>query len=348
MLRDSAAALCPRVADVLGSSPSKVAVRLGVMAVATVAANIAVRWGLQQLYFRVSNPIFKVPRYGRHPRAAPSILLGMGVTGAVSVAFQAGYGYVLRSSLLTASVSALRVSLGLPATAPYREMCGGSAFANAAMFVDPVLATTKIPVVPQLSVFGLNASPTTMAEQIVLFGSGVEGERYYTPARLVGFALQGVVAVWVSRHIRRVIRERLSPATRIPSSTMFPLGAVVAAIPAAVLQVLALVGDAESARIPLLHKEVPSRIAFTLLLAANTLFIQRVFFSRVSKPPLEYLEKEKTLLDQVSRELFLRYSQSTRIPYTLKYVLEEAFEEGRDIVQDKFCDTSQNGVPGRL
>ena len=325
--------LSPHVADVLASSPGKVATRLGVMAVVTVAANIAVRWGLQQLYFRVRNPIFKVPRYGRHPRAAPSILLGMGVTGAVSVAFQAGYGYVLRSSLLVTSVSALRVSFGLPATAPYREMCGGSAFANAAMFVDLVLATTKMPFVPQLSVFGLNASPTTTAEQIALFGSGVEGERYYTPARLVGFALQGVVAVWVSRHIRRVIRERLSPATRIPSSTMFPLGAMVAAIPAAVLQVLALVGDAESAHIPLLlHKEVPSQIAFTLLLTANTLLIRRVFFSRVSKPPKEDVAVDRQVVNYMTTAFCLKYSKLTHLPSLLSLWLCGQVDAGLDVL----------------
>ena len=325
--------LSPHVADVLGSSPGKVATRLGVMAVVTVAANIAVRWGLQQLYFRVRNPIFKVPRYGRHPRAAPSILLGMGVTGAVSVAFQAGYGYVLRSSLLVTSVSALRVSFGLPATAPYRETCGGSAFANAAMFVDLVLATTKMPFVPQLSVFGLNASPTTAAEQIALFGSGVEGERYYTPTRLVGFALQGVVAVWVSRHIRRVIRERLSPATRIPSSTMFPLGAVVAAIPAAVLQMLALVGDAESVHTPLLlHKEVPSHIAFTLLLAGNTLLIRRVFFSRVSKPSEEDVAVDRQVVNYMTRALCLQYSTLTHLPSLLSLWLRAQVDVGQDVL----------------
>ena len=313
----------PSVADVLRLPTPAFMVRAGALSMAATAGVILVRMAAQRVFARRNTHVVSLELISL--RCSLSVWLGMGVVGGASVAFQAA----VRSSttipkIMNTAVSGLRLCAGLPAGdhSPYTEMVGGTCLQNASAAADFLCRVLRVPLVPQVSVFGVNVVPLSDADQAALFGSGGSGERFLTPSRLLTLTLQCVFAAGAARAAQYALRRVVSPTTTFPRP-WWHLRAWMAAAPLAMWEVLVLAGDCEQVG------PIPTPTVYAGLLAVHALVINRWLWGRYprNQPPSAastYLELQ---IFTETAELHLQYAPESVVaellPSLVLYLIRE-------------------------
>ena len=296
----------PSAADVLRLPTVPFLARAGAISMAAAVGAILVRMTAQRVLARRDAHV--VPLELTNLRCSLSVWLGIGVVGGASVAFQA---IVVRSSaafpkIMSIVVHGLRLCAGLPGDAPYTEMTGGTCLQNASAAADLLCRVLRVPLVPQVSFFGVNVVPLSDADQAALFGGGGSGERFFTPSRLLALTLQCVFAVGAARAAQYTLRTVISPAAIFPRP-WWHLRSWVAAAPLAMWEVLLLAGDCE------VVGPIPTPTVYAGLLAANALVINQRLWSRYPRgqpPSATAVDLERKMLSY-STELHLEYASES-------------------------------------
>ena len=244
----------PRVADILNLPPrSQIMYMVGASTLGFVV-HIAAMRGVQKWYKAMNNGKDRlIQDFACSPRQIIPALLRLAISTAAAVGFEWVYANVpVVAKAVAGAVWGMRRAVGLPGTAPYGELSGGTPLAN--------VLTTKLEMeqlavgyfpIPTIGVMGINAKPLTTEQTAEIFapvGGNPEGLplRFLTPTRLVRFALQLSAAKLVLKLFQVYVVPKMTGTVSFKSKPKRWESGVYVLSPLILLSAMAIVRDGES------------------------------------------------------------------------------------------------------
>ena len=295
----------PRVADILNLPPrSQILYMVGASTLGFMF-HVAVMRGVRYVHnVATKGQDYTLRDESCHPRLVLSAVLRAVLANASAAMFEWAYANVpVVAKAVAGAVWGMRRAVGLPGTAPYGELSGGTPLVNvlAGAYELERMYNGYFPI-PTIGAMGINAKPLTTEQTAEIFapvGGNPEGLplRFLTPTRLVRFALQfsiGNVAVHLFR------RYVVPMVTGVPNHMRKPRSMpTTLSNPLILLIAMAILRDAESVSLFGTRWQVGLVGVCSILIAPMYMVAELVAAVVVPAQPMCSEEEYPVILDEI-------------------------------------------------